>query len=151
MTFAIIEAQAMERLFLSPLVIPLFSIAKSGMAKPSTSAKSGLTLSFAIAFFIAKNEAFRILIWSIFLLLTMPMPRLMAPDLIFGKSKERWRGVSSLESLTPLSLMFLGKMTAAATTGPASEPLPTSSTPQKTRLLYFHRFWSRFFLNPVFF
>ena len=36
---------------------------------------------------------------------------------------------SKIESLIPSGILLISIMTAAATTGPAREPLPTSSTP----------------------
>src|SRR3989338_7646152 len=51
-----------------------------------------------------------------------------------SNNRARWCGVSSLESLTPRSARARsrrsrGRITAAATTGPAQAPRPASSTP----------------------
>ena len=48
---------------------------------------------------------------------------------ISRSSRSRSSGVSSFESLRPRIVRFSSRITAAATTGPASGPRPTSSTP----------------------
>src|SRR5665213_1549778 len=59
-----------------------------------------------------------------------PSPRLTARSTIWVTSRSRASGVSALESSTPRSARVSGGMTMAhATTGPAREPRPTSSTP----------------------
>src|SRR6185437_4183207 len=62
--------------------------------------------------------------------LAAPRPRLTARSMICVTSRSRASGVSILESSTPRRARVSGGMTMAhATTGPAREPRPTSSTP----------------------
>src|SRR5262249_33457361 len=60
---------------------------------------------------------------------TTPMPMPSAQAWIFPASSSRSAALSFFESSTPRSLTSRGRMTAAARTGPASGPTPTSSTP----------------------
>src|SRR5450432_287047 len=70
------------------------------------------------------------LIRSISRALAAPSPRLTARSMICVTRRSRASGVSALESSTPRSARESGGMTMAhATTGPAREPRPTSSTP----------------------
>ena len=47
-----------------------------------------------------------------------------------SNSSRRFLSVSFFESFSPSICTSFGRMTAAAQTGPASGPLPASSTPQ---------------------
>ncbi len=61
--------------------------------------------------------------------LASPTPMAIARARISLSSLARSSASRSLESLTPSIRSRGGRMTAAATTGPASGPMPTSSTP----------------------
>src|SRR5262245_15635878 len=59
---------------------------------------------------------------------------MMAEDLMPGTSSARWLSLSVLLSRTPgTGTTQAGNTTAAATTGPARGPRPTSSTPMRRR------------------
>ena len=66
---------------------------------------------------------------SIIFISTHPIPIETELEFISAKREDLFFGVSFFESLKPKIWCSLFKMTAAATTGPASGPLPTSSTP----------------------
>src|SRR5437667_7358934 len=65
---------------------------------------------------------------------TTPMPTATARRRISTPSRSRRAAVRTLESATPSRRVPGGKTTAAATTGPASGPMPTSSTPATCRM-----------------
>src|SRR5215469_15276549 len=69
------------------------------------------------------------LIWSIVATSTAATAHAIACSRIRGASFSRVSRSSSLESLSPRMRYFGSRITAAATTGPNSEPRPTSSTP----------------------
>jgi len=69
------------------------------------------------------------LIWSISSASATPTPT-MAQARIAAASSSRASALSCLESANPLGRPFAGRMTAAATTGPAQGPRPASSIPQ---------------------
>jgi hypothetical protein len=73
--------------------------------------------------------AWRILFMSISSTLASPTPTAMALNMMWEKSSSRRSAGSCLESLRPLGIFARLRMTAAATTGPASGPRPASSTP----------------------
>ena len=54
----------------------------------------------------------------------------MAVAMIFSYSASRCAAVSTLESFSPSGTLRWLRITAETTTGPASGPRPTSSTPQ---------------------
>src|SRR5216683_2051519 len=60
---------------------------------------------------------------------TTPRPTATARRRISTSSRSRTAAVRTFESATPSRCVPGGKTTAAATTGPASGPMPTSSTP----------------------
>src|SRR5206468_3933429 len=65
---------------------------------------------------------------------TMPRPTPTARRRISTSSRSRWAEVRTFEWETPSRCVPGGKATAAATTGPASGPMPTSSTPATCRM-----------------
>src|SRR6266700_5104208 len=65
---------------------------------------------------------------------TTPKPTPTARRRISTSSRSRWAAVRTFESATPSRCVPGGKTTAAATTGPASGPMPTSSTPATCRM-----------------
>ncbi len=131
------EAAAIERLFASPLTIPVCgmstflrvkaSIRMCSMPLPCFAFRSASAFSIASA--IASFVASRMFISSILLLSLMPMPIASARSLIESKSSSLFFSESFLESSTPRTSKSSGRTTQAVTTGPASGPLPTSSTP----------------------
>ena len=69
------------------------------------------------------------LILSISLGLTNPTPQLTASDSTTNRSSFLLFSFSFFESFSHLFLKSLGRITEAATTGPARHPLPASSQP----------------------
>src|SRR5438094_3821469 len=65
---------------------------------------------------------------------TTPRPTATARRRISTSSRSRRAAVRTFESATPSRRVPGGKTTAAATTGPASGPMPTSSTPATCRM-----------------
>jgi len=65
--------------------------------------------------------------------------------MIFSYKASRCFSESSFESFTPLMIVLFLKITAAATTGPASGPLPASSTPARYFISLLKYFLSEFF------
>src|SRR3989449_1173401 len=65
---------------------------------------------------------------------TTPKPTPTARRRISTSSRSRWAAVRTFESATRSRRVPGGKTTAAATTGPASGPMPTSSTPATCRM-----------------
>jgi hypothetical protein len=51
---------------------------------------------------------------------------------------DRFMGVTFFESSSPSRLYELGRITAAATTGPANGPRPASSTPAIIAIILFN-------------
>lgn len=78
---------------------------------------------------MAKMEAFKILISSIFSGDTMPIPIASAFLLIKSTKKGLSFFLVNLLSIISIQNNSLGQITAAATTGPAKHPLPASSQP----------------------
>src|SRR5919201_2456122 len=62
-----------------------------------------------------------------------PTDTATAAGMIRSKQRSRWSGVSSFESLMPQRSKSSGRMTAAATRGPARAPRPASSAPAMSR------------------
>ena len=78
---------------------------------------------------IARRVASRMLTRSIVSWSTTPTPTASARSWITAKSSSRRSGVRSLESARLATRRSGARITAAATTGPASGPLPASSIP----------------------
>ena len=96
---------------------------------PSTRRVSGLGSRAFTARAIASREAFRILNSSIYSRETTPTAVAKASPWITTKASSLALAVIIFESLTPGTSGLGGKITAAATTGPANGPRPASSTP----------------------
>lgn len=96
---------------------------------PSIKRSCGRMLNFSTARFIARKEARRMFISSIFSLSTKATAQARARLSIIGRMARRLRSVSCLESFSCSMSQSGCKMTAAATTGPAKQPLPASSQP----------------------
>ena len=133
-TLAMIDAAAMERQRLSPLMIERCGRGISGKSNASSRSACGGSESWARAERMAYLVACRILRSSISS--TGPMPTLTATAccMITSNWHSRTAAVICLESRTPAkrvsrSLSSSGNMTAAATTGPARQPRPASSSP----------------------
>lgn len=108
---------------------------------------SGAQPNFSIAWCIARNEAFRILMRSISTGSTTATAQYSACCSICKRRESLCFSESCLESLSP-EMGFLGlRMTAAATTGPARQPLPASSQPASNfpSVWYFLRRFKAFF------
>ena len=106
-----------------------------GTLLPSTSAIPGIKHKLETARSIAKRVAFRTLSLSISPACAEPNPtEAHRSSSVYNLS--RLLRDNSFESFIPSGQSFLSKITAAATTGPHSAPLPTSSKPQ-TRPLNF--------------
>ena len=73
--------------------------------------------------------ACKILIRSISSASIRPIEKAVAVALISISSFSRIRAESFLESFNPSGILFRSRITAAATTGPAKAPRPTSSIP----------------------
>ena len=133
-TLATIDAAAMERQRSSPLMIERCGRDKRGKISASISSACTGTESCAMAAYIACFVACRILRSSINS--TEPIPTLVARacSMITSYRRSRACAVICLESRTPARWLAnswtpSGRMTAAATTGPARQPRPASSTP----------------------
>ena len=90
---------------------------------------SGRISSLSIALCIARMEAFRIFIPSISSLLTSATAHANASFSMKGRNASRTDSVNCLESLSWGHTKPGGRITAAATTGPARQPRPASSHP----------------------
>ena len=78
---------------------------------------------------MARSEACRILIWSIFFEETKAIFHDKALSFIRIFNSSLFLADKDFESANSLNDLSSLKITAAATTGPAKGPLPTSSTP----------------------
>ncbi len=77
----------------------------------------------------AKRVASRIFNWSISCSEAVPIPQSVAWAMIVGNKELRWLTERSLESSSTGREQYRGRMTTAATTGPANGPRPASSSP----------------------
>jgi len=88
----------------------------------------GLSFSLFKALCIDKRDAFKIFI--LFISSTLAIPKAYIEFfLIYSESINLFLKGIFFESLMSFLLIFLFKITAAANTGPAKHPRPTSSTP----------------------
>ena len=126
------EAAAIDRLFASPLTMVCAGTSSSGARFPSISAAIGAPPSPLTARCIAAIDAARILIRSISSAGTAAIATRPAARISVNSFSLRF-SVSVFESFRPEGTEFGSRITAAATTGPASGPRPTSSTPQTER------------------
>src|SRR5207237_1344794 len=134
-TLAITEAAAIEKLKASPVTTVLTAQDSGGGTLPSTSAISGTSPSAATARRIARRLARRMLMRSISRVLAAPTP-ILAQRSRASKQASRASRVMAFESSSSRRTMprnrWRSRITAAATTGPASGPRPASSTPHTT-------------------
>ena len=103
--------------------------ASTGQRLPSTSASSGATASPSQARRIASSVAWRMLSASISATSASAIAHASARSRITTASSSRRGADSSLESRSPAIGRAGSRITAAATTGPASGPRPASSIP----------------------
>nr|WP_268969025.1 hypothetical protein [Tepidiphilus baoligensis] len=103
----------------------------SGARLPSTSTSSGTRGNAATARAIARSVARRMFHSSISEADASATAQASALARISAASRSRRLGLSFFESFKPDSEAPGGRITAAATTGPASGPRPASSTPQR--------------------
>ena len=114
---ASIDAAAIEIKVASPFMMHLCSISGYGLnLLPSINNNSGCMLSLLIALCILKNDAFKILILSISLALTIPIDQARAAFLMIGKRDSLCFSDSFLLSFNSEFLNVLGRIIAAATT-----------------------------------
>jgi len=127
------DAAAMDRHRWSPLSNAVCGIPTSGRNSASISKCPGCSDRPANARAIAKRVAGKIPSASISSALANPTACESAWLFIFSAISSRCKGVNSLESRTPESFSSmsksLGRITAAAATGPAHAPRPASSRP----------------------
>ncbi len=122
------EAAAIEAMMASPLITALQSQPASMRSRPSTNTSWGLTGRPATARASAHSDARRMLSRSMRhggakATATWALAQILAC------SFSRVCGSSFLESSSPRGTRLGSSTTAAATTGPASGPLPASSQP----------------------
>ena len=118
---------------------------------PSTRRNSGQEPAFSssrTAFFMARRDAWRMLILSMVVCETTPTPIRASMACKLANSCSRDFAESFLESKKRVCWQVAGRMTAAATTGPASGPRPTSSRPATTEYPCCRRFLSIVKLSP---
>src|SRR5579859_3880292 len=101
-----------------------------GQALPSMIALLGLTARPATARRMASMEAWKMFSRSISSTVANATDQAVARSLMRSARSSRRSGVSTFESARPLMRRAGLRITAAAWTGPASGPLPASSTPQ---------------------
>ncbi len=90
---------------------------------------SAFVFSEQTAFLIARSDACKILTLSMVSLSIIPTEHRAFEAAISSKSSSRLWGVSFFESSSPSMNIPAGRITAAASTGPARGPRPASSTP----------------------
>ena len=100
---------------------------------PSTSKRPGLRLRLATARLMASKVACRMLMRSMVAGQITPSPQARAHWRIRGARCSRLAALRALESVRPGRSYCSGRMTAAATTGPARQPRPASSMPAMSR------------------
>src|SRR5436190_2799963 len=127
-TLATMDAAAMEAIMASPPITAWHSQRMSMRSRPSTKTSFGFSGNAATARAKAHNDARRILSRS------MRHGGAHATETcalaqIFACSFSRVAGSSFLESSSPRGIRLGSRITAAATTGPASGPRPASSHP----------------------
>ena len=129
-TLAMIDAAEIARTRASPpiTVAPASPARAAGCRRPARCSAAGASPSTARR--IASSVARRMLSRSISSTLASATLQQTAPwRRISRSSRSRSSGCSSFESFRPRIGPFSSRITAAATTGPASGPRPASSTP----------------------
>jgi hypothetical protein len=132
-TFATIDAAAIEPSRASRRRSASAGTASAGIVNASTSTWSGAAESPTTARRIASRLAPRVLRRSTSIDESSATHTATAWLRISRSSSSRCAAVSCLESSSPGRRTRAGSTTAAATSGPASGPTPTSSTPAITR------------------
>ena len=134
-TLAMMLAAAMLRLSVSPATSAVCGTESPRTGSPSTSAWPGFRGRASRARAMARCVARRMLSLSISATSAWPMPQWMSARAVRMAWKcSRFLAVNFFESSRPSSAQSSGKMTAAATTGPASGPRPASSTPATKKI-----------------
>jgi len=128
-TLATIDAAAIESDSVSPLMIEREGTARSGNVTASIKRQSAGGVSDASARRMARRVASKILRRSISCSVATPTPTARARWTITSYNRDRSDSETRLESSTPTKRQRVGKITAAATTGPARGPRPASSRP----------------------
>src|SRR4029079_7706742 len=118
----------------SPSTMARARQASSGQWVPSIRASCGATLRASTARRMARSEARKMLMASISSTLANATAQATARSRMRPASSSRRSAVSTFESARPFPRRAGSRITAAAYTGPASGPLPASSTPQTTSL-----------------
>ena len=139
------DAAAIEWQRASPSTMASCSHPSSGHGSPSMSTWAGTMPSRRSARSMARIEARRILSRSISRTLAAPTATATARSRILTANFSRCSAVSTFESSSPrIGFAPIGNTTAAATTGPASGPRPTSSIPATILRPSHHNAASRF-------
>ena len=133
-TLATIEAAPTQLTIASPsttasMLQSMASPPRFGQRSPSTITCAGAQRSASSARRMASIVACRMLIASISQGSDQPIPNAMQRSRILPESSSRTSAHSALESAMPRMGRRRSRITAAATTGPASGPRPASSTP----------------------
>ena len=128
-TLAMIDAAATVADRWSPLTRLRCGHPSPSSATKSVSTSSGSSPRMASARPMARRVASSMFTRSIVGASTIPMPIATARARMTASNSSRSSGVRSFESFTPSIRVPGPKMTAAATTGPASGPRPASSSP----------------------
>jgi hypothetical protein len=120
----------MDTLKPSPPTIAMCSHSEScGTGRPSINRQSGESGKAITALLIARCVARRILMLSISAGCAIPIEKAISAETSLSKISSRRLCVRHFESLTPVISKVEGIIAHPATTGPASGPLPASSTP----------------------
>src|ERR1035437_113935 len=145
-TFAIIDAEAMANDFESPFIIGMELTRCLNTLFPSTRIRSGLIFNLSTEVVIARSDAWRMFILSIWIWDITDTEHARHFSIICGSTSSLSFSVSCLESFTPLIQTSLSNITAAATTGPARGPRPASSVPAMYLILSVKKELSKFFI-----
>src|ERR1035437_9968912 len=138
-TFATTEAAATDAQSRSAPTSVRWWMPSSGSDTASSSSASGRTGRRAAASWLASSVAWRMLIRSIRSELTNATAQATAFARISRSNRRRSSGFSIFESRSPRGSQSGGRITAAAATGPARQPRPTSSIPATWRKPRDHR------------
>ena len=125
-----IEAADISATVASPPTMARIGKASAGQRLPSISTSAGVSDKPATARCIASRVACRMLMASISSTVASAIAQASAFSRISMASRSRRAAESFFESARPTIGRAGSRITAAATTGPASGPRPASSTPQ---------------------
>ncbi len=149
-TLAMTEAAAMEGHFASPSMTVISAQPSPAFLLPSMRQRCGCAASPATARRMASRLAWRILWASISSTEATPMDQRTSSCVQRTSwSSSRCARGRSFESLRCLCRKPSGKIAAAAKTGPAQQPRPTSSTPAITVADSWRRLRSNFQVSDV--